>query len=136
LGAGAELLMTRTKWMRLVVRDPADVLRWAAEENARHLDEFRYRMIGGREYVSFRMVPRYSIDVGTREIIVVACARGRTAQRMKRVTHAVFQRLASRLQNAIGWFFEARAEATPDVPVRTAQLHQLPSRRAGSPTPF
>jgi hypothetical protein len=33
--------MTRTKWMRLVVRDPADVLRWASQQDARQRDAFR-----------------------------------------------------------------------------------------------
>ncbi len=64
--------MGRTKWMRLLVRDPADILRWAGSQRARHLSEFRYRVIGGRECVSFRMVPGYSIQIGTSDIVVVA----------------------------------------------------------------
>src|SRR5665213_3232411 len=64
--------MTRTKWMRLTVRDPADILRWAGAQQARQLSDFRYRMIGGREIVSFRLTPNYAIQIGTREIMVVA----------------------------------------------------------------
>jgi hypothetical protein len=128
--------MTRTKWMRLVVRDPADVLRWASGENARQLDEFRYRLIGGREYISFRMVPRYSIDIGTREIIVVACARGGAAQRMKRAAQTPLRWFAGGMQAAIAWLFEGRSKTAAAVPIRTAQLHHLPNRLVGSPTQF
>ena len=32
--------MTRTKWMRLGVSDPADILRWAGAQNTRQLDDF------------------------------------------------------------------------------------------------
>jgi hypothetical protein len=67
--------MTRTKWMRLMVRDPADILRWAGQQRARHLTDFRHRVIGGREIVSFRLVPDYAIQIGTREIMVVAHVR-------------------------------------------------------------
>jgi hypothetical protein len=67
--------MNRTKWMRLSVRDLGDVLRWAGAQNARDIGEFRYRVVNGREIVSFRLEPRYAIDVGAREIIVVAHVR-------------------------------------------------------------
>jgi hypothetical protein len=126
--------MTRTKWMRLVVREPADVLRWASEENARRLDEFRYRVIGGREYVSFRLVPRYPIDIGTREIIVVACARGRAAQRLARASGSVRRRVASGFAAAFAWLVAPRAGAAMWVPAQTAELHRLPNRRRGSPS--
>jgi hypothetical protein len=80
--------MTRTKWMRLMVRDPADILRWAGQQRARHLTDFRHRVIGGREIVSFRMVPDYAIQIGTREIMVVAhvrpSARQLVVNRMRR----------------------------------------------------
>ena len=69
--------MVRTKWMRLLVRDPADILRWAAAQQARHLSEFRYRVIGGREIVSFRLTPNYAIQIGTRDIVVIAHVRQR-----------------------------------------------------------
>ena len=71
-GTGA---MNRTKWMRLAVRDLGDVIRWAGAQNAREIGEFRYRVVNGREIVSFRLVPRYAIDIGAREIIVLAYAR-------------------------------------------------------------
>jgi len=67
--------MNRTKWMRLSVRDLGDVIRWAGAQNARDIGEFRYRVVNGREIVSFRLVPRYAIDIGAREIIVVAYVR-------------------------------------------------------------
>ena len=58
--------------LRLRVRDPADILRWAHEQNIRQLDNLRYRTIHGRDFVSFRMVPRYAIQVGTEDIVVIA----------------------------------------------------------------
>jgi hypothetical protein len=67
--------MSRTKWMRLMVRDPADILRWAGQQRARHLSDFRHRVIGGREIVSFRLVPDYRIQIGTHDIVVVAHVR-------------------------------------------------------------
>src|ERR671930_1556653 len=73
-GGGAGL-MNRTKWLRLSVRDLGDVIRWAGAQNAREIGEFRYRVVNGREMVSFRLVPRYAIDIGAREIIVLAYAR-------------------------------------------------------------
>jgi hypothetical protein len=72
--------MTRTKWMRLLVRDPADILRWAGQQRARHLADFRHRVIAGREIVSFRLVPDYRIQIGTHEIIVVAYVRASARQ--------------------------------------------------------
>src|SRR5438045_7834473 len=62
-------VVNRTKWMRLSVRDLGDVIRWAGAQNAREISEFRYRVVNGREMVSFRLVPRYAIDIGAREII-------------------------------------------------------------------
>jgi hypothetical protein len=67
--------MNRTKWMRLKVRNLSEVVRWAGDQNARHIDNFRYRVLHGRESVSFRMVPNYAIEVGTTEIIVVCQVR-------------------------------------------------------------
>jgi hypothetical protein len=89
--------MNRTKWMRLSVRDLGDVIRWAGAQNARQIGEFRYRVLNGREIVSFRLVPRYAIDVGAREIIVVAYARmiGWRARRREiwRIARAAARRL-------------------------------------------
>jgi hypothetical protein len=74
--------MTRTKWMRLLVRDPADLLRWVGEQQARHLSGFRHRVIGGRETFSFRMIPGYAIEVGAREIVVVCHVKKRDWRRV------------------------------------------------------
>src|SRR5260221_12289323 len=63
--------MNRTKWVRLIVRDLGDVVRWANLQQARHIGEFRYRLINGRESVSFRLYPDYAIQIGTRDIVVV-----------------------------------------------------------------
>ena len=122
--------MTRTKWMRLVVRDPADVLRWASQQNARHLDEFRYRLIAGREYVSFRMVPRYPIQIGTSDIVVVAHATGTAAHRLfaglRTTTRRIFRKTAA---------LTARLTAVhPVIPVQTAELYRLPAVPLSSPS--
>src|SRR3954451_14053301 len=97
-GVGA---MNRTKWMRLAVRDLGDVIRWAGAQNAREIGEFRYRVVNGREMVSFRLVPRYAIDIGAREIIVLAYARvigWRARLRdLRRIAGAAVQRAARRL---------------------------------------
>src|ERR1700692_4971328 len=125
--------MTRTKWMRLVVRDSADVLRWASQEDARQLDEFRYRVIGGREFVSFRMVPRYAIDIGTHEIVVVACARGSGPHRLALALRKTYSRFGRGLASAFAGRVAPRAPNLSSAPVRSAELHHLPLR-AGSPS--
>lgn len=94
--------------MRLLVRDPADILRWAGAQRARHLGDFRHRVIGGREVVSFRLVPDYAIQIGTREIVVVA--------------HV----LPSRRRRALTWLRAAYAGAA------SAAMRSLPLR----PTPI
>jgi hypothetical protein len=124
--------MTRTKWMRLVVHDATDVLRWASQESARQLDDFRYRVIGGREFVSFRMVPRYSIEVGTCEIVVVACARGSAPRRLIIALRRACRRLGRCGTSAFAWLVAPRPSKAVPVLVRSAELHQLPLR-IGSP---
>ena len=93
--------MYRTKWMRLSVRDLGDVIRWAGAQNAREIGEFRYRVVNGREIVSFRLVPRYAIDLGAREIIVVAYSRRlgwRARLRdLRRIADAAMRRLPGKL---------------------------------------
>jgi hypothetical protein len=121
--------MTRTKWMRLIVRDPADVLRWANEESARQLDAFRYRVMGGREFVSFRMVPRYPIDIGTREIMVVACARGRAPRRLALALRSLASRVVGRSRAALAWVVAPRAASPALAPARSAALHRLRAHR-------
>jgi hypothetical protein len=125
--------MIRTKWMRLIVRDPADVLRWANEESVRQLDAFRYRVIGGREYISFRMVPRYAIEIGTREIIVVACARGRASRRLALAMRSVCHRFTGNIASAFSWLVAPRPLPSPAV-ARTATLYQLPPQRLEAPS--
>jgi len=125
--------MTRTKWMRLVVHDSADVLRWASQESARQLDDFRYRLIGGREFVSFRMVPRYAIDIGTREIVVVACARGTAARRLTLGLRRACRRLGRSAQGAFAWLTAPRSPHLAPEAARIGEVHHLPLR-AGSPS--
>lgn len=92
--------MTRTKWMRLIVRDPADILRWAGQQRARHLSDFRHRVIGGREIVSFHFVPDYRIQIGTREIVVVAHVRPSTRQVVVTLMRQAASRGASLVRSA------------------------------------
>jgi hypothetical protein len=106
------------------------VLRWASQQNARHLDEFRYRLIAGREYVSFRMVPRYPIQIGTSDIVVVAHATGTAAHRLlaglRTMTRRIFRKTAA---------LTARLTTVhPVIPVQTAELYRLPAVPLSSPS--
>src|SRR5947208_10669716 len=125
-GAGAGV-MNRTKWMRVAVRDLGDVIRWAGAQNAREIGEFRYRVVNGREMVSFRLVPRYAIDIGAREIIVLAYARvigWRARLRdLRRIAGAAVQRAGRRL--GIAPVVPLAAASLP--PPRIAQLRSLPA---------
>jgi hypothetical protein len=121
-GVGA---MNRTKWMRLAVRDLGDVIRWAGAQNAREIGEFRYRVVNGREMVSFRLVPRYAIDIGAREIIVLAYARvigWRARMReLRRIADATVQRACRKLV-----VVPVMPSATASLPLhRLAQLGSL-----------
>ena len=127
--------MTRTKWMRLVVHDSADVLRWASQESARQLDEFRYRVIGGREFVSFRMVPRYAIDIGTREIIVVACARGSAPRRFALTVRKAHRRLGRVAAAAFTWLVAPRTTRPVCAEIGKGEVRRFPLR-AGAPSPL
>src|SRR3979411_1452943 len=98
-GTGA---MNRTKWMRLSVRDLGDVIRWAGAQNAREIGEFRYRVVNGREIVSFRLVPRYAIDIGAREIIVLAYARAIGWRAWMRDLRRIAGAAMRRVQRALG----------------------------------
>jgi len=121
--------MTRTKWMRLVVRDPADVLRWASQQDARQLDAFRYRVIAGREFVSFRLVPRYPIQIGTSDIIVVAHVKPRRRQ----VLTAAVTALWRRTQQCVVQAAASLKPTTPaDTPLPTAALYQFAAPRLSS----
>ena len=109
--------MARTKWLRIGVHDPADILRWAGEQDTRRLDDFRYRLIHGREFVSFRMVPRYAIQIGTCDIVVVAHVHPSAPRRLMAALGALARR-AARTVSA----FASRPAPTP---VRTAELYQF-----------
>ena len=115
----------RTKWMRLAVRDLGDVIRWAGAQNAREIGDFRYRVVNGREIVSFRLVPRYAIDIGAREIIVLAYARaiGRRAwmRDLRRIAGAAMRRARQKLGGAA-----AAPSPAASVPAhRIAELRPL-----------
>src|SRR5690242_10331565 len=131
-GGGA---MNRTKWMRLAVRDLGDVIRWAGAQNAREIGEFRYRVVNGREMVSFRLVPRYAIDIGAREIIVLAYARvigWRARMRdLRRIVGAAVQR--ARRKPGIAPAIPSAAASLP--PHRLARLRPLSAASRRSPQP-
>jgi hypothetical protein len=120
--------MTRTKWMRLAVKDPADILRWAGAQNTRQLDEFRHRVIHGREFVSFRMVPRYRVEIGTSDIVVVAHVAATARQRMITAIGGLGRKTARRITGAIA-ALQPRVTPAP----RSAELYafapaRLPTR--------
>lgn len=114
--------MTRTKWLRICVRDPADILRWAGEQDTRRLDDFRYRLIGGREFVSFRMVPRYAIEIGTSDIVVMAHVRPGRRQRLAAGLARLLRRTARRVTALRNGALPAEA--------RSASLYAFPRRAA------
>jgi hypothetical protein len=111
--------MTRTKWMRLIVRDPADILRWAGQQHARDLTGFRHRVIGGRETVSFRFVPDYHIQIGTQEIMVVAHVRPNVRRLVIERVRQTAARGANLLRSA---YAGAASVATWSRPVRPAPI--------------
>ncbi len=124
--------MTRTKWMRLGVRDPADIMRWAAAQNTRHLDEFRYRVIRGREFVSFRLVPRYRVQIGTHDIVVVAHVKPRWHQIAAATVVASWRHLQRRGRDAIAALKPAATAPAPDAVLyqfAAASRLSSPSRR-------
>jgi hypothetical protein len=115
--------MTRVKWMRLIVRDAADVLHWAGEQQARHLCDFRHRVVQGHEIVTFRMIPDYAIRIGVREIVVVCHIRGGLWRALSRRLRQWRRRLVTRL--------EAAATASVSEPVSIG-----PTACAPDPIPF
>jgi hypothetical protein len=122
--------MMRTKWMRLGVRDPADILRWASAQDTRQLDDFRYRVIHGREFVSFRMVPRYRVEIGTSDIIVVAHVKPGPRRRLAAAAMVLTQKTAAWVSAAIVPF---RPRAVIPASLQTAELFELAPLRVGSP---
>jgi hypothetical protein len=121
--------MMRTKWMRLGVRNPADILRWASAQDTRQLDDFRYRVIHGREFVSFRMVPRYRVQIGTNDIIVVAHVKPGRRQRLLAAATVLARKTASRISAAIAAF---RPHTVIPAPLQTAELFEFAPVRVSS----
>ncbi|HTW51671.1 MAG TPA: hypothetical protein VME45_07230 [Stellaceae bacterium] len=122
--------MMRTKWMRLGVRDPADILRWAGAQSTRQLDDFRYRVIHGREFVSFRMMPRYRVEIGTSEIIVVAHVVPGARQRMVAAAFGVVRIASRRVLAAVA---SLRSRRSVPAPGHSAELYDFtPPRRSST----
>ena len=121
--------MTRVKWMRLIVRDAGDVLRWAGDQRARHLCEFRHRVIHGHEVVSFRMLPHYAIQIGAREIVVVCHVRGGPGRAISRIARALRRRVVARLDAVIAQAAPASVSVPPAAPTRPDAPIPLPVRR-------
>lgn len=117
----------RTKWMRLGVSDPADILRWAAAQNTRRLDEFRHRVIRGREFVSFRLVPRYRVEIGTCDIVVVAHVKPSRRQRVRIAVGA-----AARHATAV--FASLRPRPIQPASRHSATLYDFTAPRVSSPS--
>jgi hypothetical protein len=122
--------MPRTKWMRLSVKDPADILRWAGTQNTRQLDEFRHRVIHGREFVSFRLIPRYRVEIGTSDIVVMAHVKASARRRVIAAIAALRRRTAQRITSAIATL---RPRGTP-APAQTAELYAFAAPRLSSPS--
>jgi len=123
--------MQRTKWMRLAVRDLGDVIRWAGAQQAREIGEFRYRVVNDREIVSFRLVPNYAIQIGVRDIIVVAHVRASGWRARLRELRRVGRALFHRLRQPAGVSAALPAPAASLPPHRIAKLRPLPA--AGRP---
>src|SRR5258707_3168682 len=128
-GTGA---MNRTKWMRLSVCDLGDVIRWAGAKTAREIGEFGYRVVNGREIVSFRLVPRYAIDIGAREIIVLAYARAISWRAWMRDLRRIAGAAMRRVQRPLGGMAAMPSPAASLPPHRIAQLR--PRSAAGRPS--
>ena len=119
--------MQRTKWMRLAVRDLGDVIRWAGAQQAREIGEFRYRVVNDREIVSFRLVPNYPIQIGVRDIVVVAHVRARGWRVRARGLRRIGRALLHRLGRPAGVSAALPAPAASLPPHRIAKLRPLPA---------
>ena len=117
--------MQRTKWMRLAVRDLGDVIRWAGAQQAREIGEFRYRVVNGREIVSFRLVPNYAIQIGARDIVVVAYVRAHGWRARVRRLHRIGRTVLHRLWRTTGPSAALPSPAASLPPYRIAQLRPL-----------
>lgn len=118
--------MTRTKWLRLGVKDPADILRWAGAQNTARLDDFRHRVIRGREFVSFRMVPRYRVQIGTHDIVVMAYVQATIRQRLVAGLAWLERKTSQRIA--------ALKPSVAAAPPASAQVYSLATPRLSSPS--
>ena len=121
--------MARTKWIRLAVKDPADVVRWAGAQDTRRLDEFRHRVIHGREFVSFRLVPRYRVEIGTADIVVMAHVTATIRQRVIAALGGLRRMTARRIVGAVAVL---RPRMVP--PPRAAKLYAFAGAPLSSPS--
>jgi hypothetical protein len=119
--------MQRTKWMRLAMRDLGDVIRWAGAQQAREIGEFRYRVVNGREIVSFRLVPNYAIQIGARDIVVVAHVRASGLRARLRALRRIGRVLLHRFRQTIGASSALPRPAASLPAHRIARLRPLPA---------
>jgi hypothetical protein len=75
------------------------------------------------------MVPRYAIEIGTSDIVVVAHVQAGARQRMTAAIGAAIRRAALRACAAIAAF---KPRAAPPAPVRTAELYRFEPPRLSS----
>lgn len=122
----------RTKWMRLGVSDPADILRWAGAQHTRRLDDFRHRVIRGREFVSFRLVPRYRVQIGTCDIVVVAHVKPSRKQLVRRAVAAAFREAARRAIAVCASLRPRPIRPAPLLP--SAALYDFAALRVSAPS--
>jgi hypothetical protein len=122
--------MIRTKWLRLGVKDAADILRWAGAQNTGRLDDFRHRVIRGREFVSFRLVPRYRVEIGTSDIVVVAHVEPTIRQRLFASVAVLRRSTARRVAATIA----ALKPKVAPAPAPSAQLYSLAALRLSAPS--
>jgi hypothetical protein len=124
--------MLRTKWLRLTVRDLGDVMRWAGEQNARRIEDFRYRIIDGRESVSFRLVPDYAIRVGTHDIIVVAHVRPQGWRPLVRLWRRIGADFAAGFRRALAAATVAEPMLVLPAP-NAGVIYAFPAARSATP---
>ncbi|MBV8890222.1 MAG: hypothetical protein JO267_01595 [Alphaproteobacteria bacterium] len=126
-------MMTRTKWLRLLVRDLSEVIRWASRQNARAIADFRYRVINGRESVSFRLIPNYPIRVGTRDIVVICHVRIGAARALRQVAARAGRNIGARLGTILARPGRTVPAAAADAR-RPGAVRALPWVRLSSPS--
>ena len=88
-------------------------------------------LIRGREFISFRMVPRYAIEIGTSDIIVVAHVYDNRGQRLTAAADALLRRAAQQIRTAIA---ALKPRTAPTVAVHTAELYEFARPRRSAPS--